>query len=59
MGQEEFKRLVMVSVVGVDVGVERPGVDQDRYFATSAARISSIRSEMSSRPLRPAPAARS
>lgn len=59
MCQEEIKGLVMVPVVGVDVGVERPGVDQDRYLATSAARISSIRSEMSSRPLRPAAAARS
>lgn len=49
----------MMSVVGVDVGVERPGVYQDRYLVTSAARSSSIRSEMSSRPLRPAPAARS
>lgn len=58
MGQEEVKGVVMVPVVGVDVGVERSGVDQDRYFATSAARISSMRSEMSSRPLRPAPAAR-
>ena len=59
MGQEEIKGLVMVPVIGVDVGVERPCVDQDRYLATSAARISSILSEMSSRPLRPAAAARS
>jgi len=47
----------MVTVVGVDVGIQRSGVDQESYRSTSAARISSIRSEMSSRPLRPAPAA--
>ncbi len=58
VGEQEFKRLAMVAVVGIDVGVERSGVDQSGYFATSAARISSMRSEMSWRPLRPAPAAR-
>lgn len=59
MPQEKVEGCVVMSVVGVDIGVERPGVDQDRYLVTSAARSSSIRSEMSSRPLRPAPAARS
>ena len=58
MGEQELKRLAVVAVVGIDVGVERSGVDQGGYLATSAARISSMRSEMSSRPLRPAPAAR-
>ncbi len=47
----------MVTVVGVDVGIERAGVDQKRYRLTSARRISSIRSEMSGVPLRPTPAA--
>lgn len=58
MAQEELEAVVMVPVVGVDVGIKRPSVDQDRYSTTSTARISSIRSDMSSRPLRPAPAAR-
>jgi hypothetical protein len=55
---EQLERGVVVSVIGVDVGIERPGVDDERgYCATSAARISSIRSETSLRPLRPAAAA--
>ena len=58
VSEQEVKRLAMVAVVGIDVGVERSGVDQRGYLTTSAARISSMRSEMSSRPLRPAPAAR-
>jgi hypothetical protein len=49
---------IVVSVIGVDVGVERSGVDDERsYRATSAARISSMRSETSLRPLCPALAA--
>ena len=59
MRQKKIKGTAVMSVVGVDIGVERSGVDQDRYWVTSTARSSSIRSEMSSRPLRPAPAARS
>ncbi len=58
MGQQEIEGVMMVTVVGVDVGVKRPGVYEESYLATSATRISSMRSEMSSRPLRPAPAAR-
>jgi len=58
MGQEEIEGVAVMPVIGVDVGEERPSVDEDCYFATSAASISSMRSEMSSRPLRPAPAAR-
>ncbi len=58
MGEQEVKRFAMVAVVGVDVGIQWSSVDQDGYFTTSEARISSMRSEMSSRPLRPAPAAR-
>ncbi len=58
MVQQELERFGVVAVVGIDVGVERSRVDEEGYRATSAARISSMRSEMSSRPLRPAPAAR-
>ncbi len=54
---EKLKALGMVAVVCVDVGVQGPDVDQERYCRTSARRISSIRSEMSDRPLAPAPAA--
>jgi hypothetical protein len=51
MGEKQVERGAMVTIVGVDVGIERAGVDQDGYLATSAARISSMRSEMSSCPL--------
>ena len=55
---EQLERGCVMSVVGVDVGVERARVDDDGgYRATSAARISSMRSETSLRPLRPAAAA--
>lgn len=58
MGLQEIQRCLVVSIVSIDVGVQRSGVDEQRgYGATSAAKISSIRSEMSLRPLRPAPAA--
>lgn len=59
MLQQQLERFTVMAVVGVDVGVEGAGVDEEGYRVTSAARISSMRSEMSSRPLRPAPAARS
>lgn len=58
MGLEQLEARGVVRVVSVDVGVQRPGVDDQRgYEATSAAKISSMRSETSLRPLRPAPAA--
>ncbi len=47
-----------MAVVPVDVGVERTGVDDQSDGCTSAARISSTRSEISLQPLAPAPAAR-
>lgn len=60
VGLEQFEGGRVVRVIGVDVGVQRSGVDDERgYRATSAARISSMRSETSLRPLCPAPAARS
>lgn len=54
---EKLEALGMVAVVHVDVGVQGPGVDEERYGRPSLRRISSIRSEMSDRPLAPAPAA--
>lgn len=58
MGLEKLQRSQMVRVVSVDVGVEGPGVDNNSdYRPTSVARISSMRSETSLLPLRPAPAA--
>jgi hypothetical protein len=59
MGLEKFEARLVVSIVSIDVGVERSGVDDQRDEPNSAARISSIRSEISVRPLAPAPAARS
>jgi len=56
MVSQQFECGAVIAVVGVDVGVERAGVDEEGYGVTSAARISSMRSEMSSRPLRPAAA---
>lgn len=47
VGLEQFEALGVVSVVAVDVGVERAGVDDQCDCATSPAMISSIRSEMS------------
>ncbi len=54
---EQLQAGGVVSVVGVDVGVEGAGVDDQRDGAISAARISSIRSETSLCPLRPLAAA--
>jgi hypothetical protein len=51
MRLEQSQARLVVTVVGIDVGVQRTGVDDDGYRAASARRISSMRSEMSSRPL--------
>ncbi len=59
MGLEKFEARLVVSIVSIDVGEQRPGVDDQSDEPNSAARISSIRSEISVRPLAPAPAARS
>lgn len=53
VGFEQLQAGRVVGVVGVDVGVEGPGVEDQRDGAISAARISSIRSETSLWPLRP------
>src|SRR6185437_7382003 len=58
MGLQKLQRRRMVCVVGVNVGIQRARIDDNcPYRPTSAARISSIRSETSLRPLRPAAAA--
>lgn len=58
MSLQKLQRRRVVSIVGVDVGIERARIDNNcPYGPTSAARISSIRSEISLRPLRPAAAA--
>ena len=56
---EQFETRVVVAVVSVYVGEQRPSVDDQCDEPNSAVRISSIRSEMSVRPLDPVPAARS
>ena len=57
MGEQEIKTGSVVPVIGIDVGVERTGINNEGYGVTSLARISSTRSEMSLCPLRPAAAA--
>src|SRR5215218_245235 len=58
LGLEQLARRFVVGVVGVDVRVERAGADEQRgYRRASAARISSMRSDTSLLPLRPAFAA--
>lgn len=57
MGEEQLKAGFVVPIIGIDVGVERPGINDQGYGATSLARISSTRSETSFFPLRPAAAA--
>ena len=56
---EQLEALVVVVVISVDVGIERSGVDDERYWETSLRRISSMRIETLADPLRPAPAASS
>ena len=57
VGFEQLQAGRVVSVIGVYVGVERAGVDDQRDGLISEASISSIRSDVSLVPLRPAPAA--
>lgn len=56
---EQLETAVVMGIVRVDVRVERAGVDDQRDPALSALMISSMRSEMSLRPLCPAARARS
>jgi hypothetical protein len=58
VGLEEVEARRVMAVVGIDVGVQRSRVDDEPcYRLASAERISSMRSETSLRPLRPAFAA--
>lgn len=59
MSLKKFEARLVMLIVSIDVSEERSGVDDQRDEPNSVARISSIRSEMSVRPLAPAPAARS
>lgn len=47
MRREQFEACVVVPVVLVDVGVQRTGVDQERYRFAPRRRISSIFSDVS------------
>jgi hypothetical protein len=44
---QQLEALLVMIVVGVDIGVKRSGIDQDGYRATSSRRISSILTETS------------
>ncbi len=59
MGFKKFEARPVMLIVSIDVSKERPRVDDQSDEPNSAARISWIRSEISVRPLAPAPAARS
>ncbi len=56
---EQFEASGVVPVVAIDIGIQRAGIDDQSDDCTSLARISSMRSEMSSQPLAPAPPASS
>lgn len=56
MRLEQLEAGLVIAVVPVDVGIERPRVDDQRDAPTSPASSSSIRSETSAWP--PAPARR-
>ncbi len=58
VGLEKVPARGVMLVVGVEKSEQRARVYDDRYGVTSWRRSSSIRSEMSSRPLCPAPADR-
>lgn len=59
MGLQEVEACRVMPIIGIDVGVQGPRIDEDGYRVISELRSSSIRSEMSLTPLLPAPAARS
>jgi hypothetical protein len=59
MGLQKLEALPVMPVITIDVGVERPGIDDQGDQATSDRRICSICSDTSDMPLRPAPAASS
>jgi hypothetical protein len=47
MGGQQLEAFLMMLVVRVDIGVEGTGIDDQCDRSTSAARISSIRSDTS------------
>ncbi len=55
--EQQGKAGFMMSIVSVDIGIKGARINYQCDGETSLARISSMRSEMSERPLRPAPAA--
>jgi hypothetical protein len=57
MRLQQLERRLVVGVVGVNIGVQRARVDDQRDEPTSLRMISSMRSEMSLRPLCPVPPA--
>lgn len=57
MSLDQLEALDVMVIVLIDIGVEGPGVDEDGYRVTSVRKISSIRTETSCWPLRPAFAA--
>ena len=57
MGSQQFQAGCVVPVAGINVCIQGASVDDQRDDGTSLARISSMRSETSARPLRPAAAA--
>ena len=54
VGFQQLQTGSVMSIICVYIGVERPSVDDQRDVASSALMISSTRSEMLLRPLRPA-----
>ena len=59
MRLEDLEALLMMTVVTVDVRIQRPCIDDEGDQATSARRIFSICSDTSETPLAPEPAASS
>jgi hypothetical protein len=57
MGLEEVETFAVMVVAGVNVRVQRTSVDEEGYCDASSRKISSMRTEMSWQPLRPAAAA--
>ena len=58
MRLQELKATVVIAIICVRVGIQRPRIHEERYRTASFRRISSIRSETSVSPLLPAFAAR-
>lgn len=58
MRLQEPKATVVIAIICVRVGIQRPRIHEERYRTASFRRISSIRSETSVSPLLPALAAR-